>query len=553
MKRLFLSALLPVAVIFLFFFGIGRIPLWSSDEGRFGEIARELWESKSFIPLQFNYVDYLQKPVLAFIATAFSYALFGVSNLSTRLPSIVSAILGIGLCYRFARRWFGEPTAVFSVLVLTTSMGYVLMGRFAMIDMIMTFLMSAAIFCLMTACLEKKRKYYFLAYLFMGLTFLTKGLIGIVLPGLIFLTFLIWTKNLVEIKRMSLGWGALMISAMILPWGIALSLKEPEFLNVFIFQHHFARFATKSFSRARPFWFFAPVFLGLSFPWSIFFPAALVHGLKTRENDRTKIQFLISWAAVVFLFFSIGRSKLTYYLLPMSMPVAILTAVFFSDAVTRGTAQGQSALVKRSWTLIFLALFLAPVGANFYLLLGTGSPEVLALRSVVLLASVVVLASVSLVYFFYRKNNDKAAFLSLSATVYLGLLFVIASMRAITPFESTFVFAEAIRHDLKEGDSAAMFSSPDHFSDFPFHLRRRVMVVGPDRGSLTDESLEPEHAEEMKKWFLSIEEFVRVFNSRGQRIFCLTEEEEFHYLEEAGLKDYTAVKKGFGKLLISNQ
>ena len=69
--------LFAVAALFLFFFLLDKIPLWSSDEGRYGEIAREMLESKQFVVPHFNSLPYLDKPVLAPLLTAGAYALLG--------------------------------------------------------------------------------------------------------------------------------------------------------------------------------------------------------------------------------------------------------------------------------------------------------------------------------------------------------------------------------------------------------------------------------------------------------------------------------------------
>ena len=188
------------AVLFLFFFSLGRIPLWSSDEGRFGEIVREMWVSKDFIVPHFNYVPHFEKPIFAFWLGSLSAALFGVSSFSVRLPSVVSALLGIALTHVFTKSLFGRKIADMAAVILASSVGYVLVGRYAVIDMVMTFLMSAAVFCLARAYLEQKPRFYLLAYVFMGLSFITKGLIGVVLPLLVFLACLAWPKDLAEIK-----------------------------------------------------------------------------------------------------------------------------------------------------------------------------------------------------------------------------------------------------------------------------------------------------------------------------------------------------------------
>ena len=183
LKDLLRPLFLCIAIVFLFSFWIDKTPLWSSDEGRFGEKAREMLEMKDFVVPHFDYVASIEKPPLAYVVTAFFYSVFGVSSWSTRLTSISSALLGLLLCYGFTRKLFNQRTAFWSVVLLTTTVGYVLLGRFAMIDMLLTLLLSASLFCLITACLQQKRKYYLAAYVFMGLSFLAKGLIGFLLPG----------------------------------------------------------------------------------------------------------------------------------------------------------------------------------------------------------------------------------------------------------------------------------------------------------------------------------------------------------------------------------
>ena len=309
------------AALFLFFFELGRIPLWSSDEGRFGEIVREMWASKDFVLPHFNAVPHFEKPVFSFWLGCLSSALFGTTSFSVRLPSVVSALLGILMTHIFTRSLFNRRTADLAAVILMTSVGYVLVGRYAIIDMVMTFLMSGTIFCLAEAAIHKKPRFYLLAYLFMGLSFITKGLIGLVLPALIFFIFLVWTGNLAEIKKMRLGWGLLIIAVIFIPWGIAISMREPEFSYAFIMEQHFNRYASAYFGRKRPFWFFAPILFSLAFPWSFFLPAAVLRRFSPDDKRRQCFRLIVCWLAVIFVFFSIPRSKLPYYILPLCVPL----------------------------------------------------------------------------------------------------------------------------------------------------------------------------------------------------------------------------------------
>ena len=256
LKNRFYPYFFWIATAFLFLFEIHNIPLWSSDEGRFGEIAREMWQTRDFIVPKFNYLDFLEKPVLAPFLTALGYGLFGVNSLVTRIPVILSALGGIALCGFFTKRFFGSQTAKVAAILLTTSFGYFVVGRFAVIDTIMNFWVTGTLFCMLTACLEKNSKFYLLAYTLMGFGFLTKGLIAFVLPAFIFSGFLVWTGNLKELLKMRLWQGLLIILLIVSPWIISILIREPRFFEIFILRQHFARFSgTESFGRGRPFWF----------------------------------------------------------------------------------------------------------------------------------------------------------------------------------------------------------------------------------------------------------------------------------------------------------
>ena len=543
------------AALFLFFFQIPHIPLWSSDEGRYGEIAREMRESGNLIVPRFNYVDYLEKPILAPLLTVFSYALCGVSSFSARLPVILAALSGIGLCFGFVIRIFDRRTAEWSAIVLATSIGYVLVGRFAVIDMLMTYFLSAALLCLWTAFREGDKKCYWAAYAFMGLGFLTKGLTGILLPILVFFVFLAWAGRLGEMRKMQAGWGILIVSAIILPWVAAISLKEPEFLDIFIIKQHFSRFTSASFGRARPFWFFLPVFLGLAAPWSFFLPAAAARGLRQDTPRRLSAQFLICWIAVIVIFFSFSKSKLPYYILPVSMPVAVLTGFFISDSTKKTPGPHDAGRwVAGGWNLLLGVGVIGILALNGYLLWGSPKDVTVALRPWLQWGTLFVLAGCVLAYASYRKRkNDQKTYLILAGTIYIGLIITAAAMRAISPYQSTFAFAETLKPLLHPGDTVVMLSSPDHFSDFPFHLSRRVIIVGTDRGTLARESEDPDHAEESARWFLNVPDFVRRFHAKQRRVYCILQDEKFNELKDQGLGDYFVVRSGNGKVLITNR
>ncbi|HTL48310.1 MAG TPA: glycosyltransferase family 39 protein [Verrucomicrobiae bacterium] len=549
MKKTLVVLGLAAAALLLFFYKSNEIPLWSQDEGRHGEIAREMFERRELVVPSFNYVDYLEKPPFAFLPNAAAYVLFGVSSVSARLPAIAAALLGLLLTYFFARRFFSGSAAGHSAVILATSVGYVLVGRFAVIDMVLTLWLSCAIFFLMAACFEQKRHLYLPAYFFMGLAVLTKGLIGIVLPGLIFLAFLVWTRRLGEILKMHIPWGILIVTATALPCFLAVWRREPEFFEVFFLKHQFARFATKTFGRVRPFWFFVPILFGVAFPWSLFIPAGVVSGLKSGEFPRDKVKFLIAWILGVFVFFSIPRSKLPYYILPLSVPLAMLLGLFFSSLSSGNASALVVKAAKRTWASLLAVSAAGAAGLALYALLGDLDETARALKPLLFAGSVFVLMLFPAAWLGF-KGRFKAAFAGTAVIVYGVLMTTFVGMKTLNPFESTYEEARLIEPLLGTDGVAAVFASPDTFSDFPFHLRRRVAVIGDNRGTLTQESEEPENEADSKKWFMSADAMSRIFNEGGKRMFCLMKEDQFEVLKGSGLKKYEVLSHAYGKMLI---
>ena len=555
MKKNLTSALLFIAAaLFLFFFLIPQIPLWSSDEGRFADIARSMHVSGNWIVPFFNGLPYLEKPAFASWTTALAYHALGTNALATRLPGILSALGGLILAFIFMRRLFGKTAAGYAVLCLMTTVGYVLVGRFAVIDMQMVFLLSASIFLLMLGVFEQKNYLYLAAGVFMGLTFLTKGLIGGALPAIIFFTFLAFTGRWKEFKKIHiLLLTFLIFLAVSIPWVLAMLKRQPEFLDVFIFEHHFKRFTTSTFGRKRPFWFFTYILPIISFPWCLFLPAAIASAWKSEKIHKEKMLFFILWAIVIFVFFSIPHSKLPYYIVPAAVPLALFCGVFLSRWI-----QGEDIHLSPSWMewtwRVTCAIFIAgAAGINISLLFSNKVPELQLIRAWVPLGALLLGIGGIEAFYFFKKGRRRVAILTLAASTYLCLIVVVVCMLKLSPIQSTVNFADIIRENSKPDDIVAVFSSPDRFSDLPFYLERRVAIVGADRGTLNRESRQQENAALAEGGFYEIGVLLeRIQNEKTKRIFCLLEKDRLPELLKQGMKDYRIWMESYDRVLISN-
>jgi len=552
-KKIIHPLLFVVAAIFLFFFLINQIPLWSSDEGRFAEIARAMHLSGNWIVPYFNGLPYLEKPALAPWMTALSFSLFGVNAISARLPGILSALGCLLVTFLFTKRLFGERAAWLSTLCLMTSAGFVLVGRFAVIDMEMIFLLSTALFFVMTSVFEQKPSHYLIASFFMGLTFLAKGLIGLALPVLVFFAFIVWTSHWKELKKTHFWLGILVFAAITIPWLIVITKQQPEFLDVFIFDHHFKRFASGTFGRKRPFWFFAYILPLVSIPWSLFVPAAIKNALKSGVDFKNKIIFLICWLAVIFVFFSIPRSKLPYYIMPATVPIAVIVGTFLAKWSLRDELSLSNLWVEWSWKIIGIVCVVGAAGLNISLLFAGHVPALEILRPLIPVGAVFLGIGGIEAFYFFKKDRRLAAIIALAISVYLTLIVIFICMIRLSPLQSTADIASLINENSTAEDTVAVYASPDRYSDLPFHLKKRIVIVGSDRGTLTRESMQEENKSIAAGWFLGLDEIVQQIQSeKTKRIFCLMEKDRLDELKSRGLKDFRIWMENHDRILISN-
>ena len=134
-----------------------------------------------------------------------------------------------------------------------------------------------------------------------------------------------------------------------LPWYIAVQLRNPEFFRFFILEHNLARFSADVYHHPQPFWFYLPVFLLALMPWTIVLILAVLNRVpliwfnsKNKAEDQPALSgletswplFLLTWMLVPILFFSASHSKLPGYILPAVPAGALLVAGYLTiDAV----------------------------------------------------------------------------------------------------------------------------------------------------------------------------------------------------------------------------
>src|SRR5574344_2130924 len=203
--ELFCLSLLAVLCGVFLFVGLNYYPLLDVDETRYAIMSRDMVHTANWNNLMLNYAPFLEKPPLYFWLVAASIKFFGCFNaIAVRLPIAGLATFITFFTYFVGKKTISRKYGMYSALILLSSVFFLVLSHIAIIDMVLTVLVTSAIYCGYLANFVKDRTkkfcwWYF--YLFIGLGFLAKGLLAIALPIIVIFFYYLLSKNLKEMFK----------------------------------------------------------------------------------------------------------------------------------------------------------------------------------------------------------------------------------------------------------------------------------------------------------------------------------------------------------------
>lgn len=342
--------------------GLGLV---GADEPRYAQIAHEmlshfdaahtLKERLSACVTPYLYGrPWLEKPALYYWRAMFVFQDFGVHDWSARLPSVSFAFIMAALIYLHMRR-FRRGGHLDAALITVACAGIIGFARGASTDMQMAAPLSIGLLG-WYAWYETRSKFWlFDIYFFTGVATLAKGPVAPLLALVIVIAFVFLRKEWSILKK-SFWWpGVVLYFAIVLPWFIAVQHQNPTFFYDFFVRQNLARFTTPLYQHVQPFWYYVPVIILATMPWTVLSACAYWDGIQTSvaewrlrhsKNPAAKVsrpgdgfpEFLVLWAIIPIVFFSLSQSKLPGYILPSIPPLTILTG----DYLYRRRATGLS-------------------------------------------------------------------------------------------------------------------------------------------------------------------------------------------------------------------
>jgi len=460
------------------------------DEGRYAEIGREMAFTGDWVTPRLNDLKYFEKPPLQYWLTAAGFKAFGVREGVARLVPATAGFVAL-FAIGYAGWKLGGPTlGVYAWLVLAGTFWWFGLAHFVTLDAVLASALAVALAAFLVAqrtgaSARARLAFMLVAWAAATAALLTKGLVALAIPAGALVLYTLTTRDVGPWKRLHLGPGLALGTALAAPWFVIVSARNPEFARFFFIHEHVERFLTTEHNRPGAWWYFVPVLAAGLLPWLGVFVWTAIASWRQAAPDAQGFswqRFCFAWAAFVFLFFSASGSKLPSYILPMfpalALPIAwqlerlstrtlfrlSLPLVLITATLLAGTVFGFDAVVNR------LADAITP--ATLY---RNAEPWVVAAFAVGTAGGIVALV--------LGRRDTPAARLATIATVSLtsivGLQCAFAASDAFNPTRSGAALVAQLRADADPpfNLAAPVFQVGVYDQTLPFYLGHPTTVV----------------------------------------------------------------------------
>jgi 4-amino-4-deoxy-L-arabinose transferase-like glycosyltransferase len=316
-------------------------PLFDPDEGLHAAIAQEMVRRGDYVTPTFLGEPFLDKPILFFWAEALSLRLFGDHETAVRLPPLLFGLAGMLSVALLGRALFGASAGLAGGIVYGTMLLPFGVSQVAVHDVGLVPFMCVAAWCLAvlamsdtTAVARRAALMGVVAGVCLGLSILTKGLVGVVFTGIFGACLAVWRPAALIRLAIALTIAAIVAALVAAPWYVAMEHAHPGYLHYYFVERHLQGYLTATQRHAgRPFWYYLPIVLGGALPWALHLAGAV------RSARARSLRLVVwGWLAIGLAFLSAGESKLVTYALPLFPAIAIVIGDYVNACATASRA-----------------------------------------------------------------------------------------------------------------------------------------------------------------------------------------------------------------------
>ncbi|MEN6413620.1 MAG: glycosyltransferase family 39 protein [Veillonellales bacterium] len=339
------------------------LPITDPVEANYALTAKEMLLSGDWLSPRIYGQFWFDKPVMIYWLIAISYKIFGITEFAARFPAGVFSAGSVAFAYWFANRLFySRRTGILSAIVLATSLEFSLLAKMIITDAVLFFFSSVSLAVFYLGLREEKKFWYVIAYVTAGLAVLTKGPIGLLLPGLIVFSYIIVTRQWVLFTKLFLIPGLVCFSLVAVPWyWLMYAVHGNDFIDTFLGLHNYLRATVAEHPRDNVFYYYFVLFPLSIMPWTGVAIKSVLSLPLRKATDH--FAFLTIWPTVIILFYTLMATKYPTYVFPAIFPVALLSGAYMNGLLK--TNQRQPWLWLTGPAVLFIGIL--AVGSKFFL------------------------------------------------------------------------------------------------------------------------------------------------------------------------------------------
>ncbi len=489
--------ILSIFIFFAFFYGISHYFITDLNEGLYAEIAREMLVNHNYIIPRLNYVPYLEKPPLFYWSIALSYKIFGITTFAARLiPALSASFICIFLMF-FGHLLNKEKASWFAAIILSSSLGFILLAHVVIFDMLFTATLTAAILFFFMWYNTLAKGYLIAAYIAVATSVMTKGLLGIIIPGgtaIIFMCLMHSSPN--KFKQFFNPMGIFIFIILVLPWHILAEKQLHNFAWHYFINDQWLRYFDQRLPRdyhTGPIYYYLPRIFVYIFPWSLLLPL-LIGKIKGKISQEDPLKILLwTWFTFSLMIFSLSCAKSDYYMLVTAPALSLLLGLKFAEGIKN--------------------IFLATMWLGTTILLCTGT--IYAYNSVHTPLTILPLLFMLIVYLFayltigsiFLRLNAKPdiLFLLIASLMFPLLLFYVSTKQTIQNGYTQYALVQYINNHANQRP-IYLYQDYEDISSFTFFLQKRLPIIA----SQSDDLYLGAEMIDADKWFINPRTFQNI-------------------------------------------
>jgi len=310
----------------------GKWGVIETSEARYAEISREMMENKDYVHPKLMEIKHYHKPPVTYYVTVLGFKIFGVNAFGARFFLQIAILIQLFLIYQITFLLFNDKKISLAAALIYFSLPLVLISsRNLTTDAYLNTFVLTSIYLWLLYRKKSKLILIYLFYIALGIIFEIKGPVGLLFP-LLFIGIL----KIIFKEKIKKNWhhlfGILLFLIIATYWFIDLIITDPYFYDYFVHYQLKERIVSNSFNRSKPIWYYLSTIPLVCLPWFIILMVQLKKDFSNIIKERKIELVLYSTIITVFILFSVFKTKLVFYVLPMFGFIAVLSGKIVSSA-----------------------------------------------------------------------------------------------------------------------------------------------------------------------------------------------------------------------------